>query len=91
MRMTTIMTPNFSAVQQLVQKTCNRLRTHSLKMNFDNSKYIVFKKRQKVDLMDEVEVNGSAIKREDQFKYLGITLTVNSSITGDVDRCWDSF
>ena len=86
-----IMAPTFSALQQLVQKACNGLKAHSLKMNFDKSKYIVFKKRQKVGLMDVIEVSGSALKKVDQIKYIGIILTENSSIAGDVDRCFDFF
>ena len=86
-----IMAPTSSALQQLVQKTCNGLRVHSLKINFDKSKYIVFRKSQKVDLIDEIEVNGSAIKRVNQIKYLGLKLTDISSLASDVDRCCNSF
>ena len=41
--------------------------------------------------MDEIEVNRSAIKRGEQIKYLGINLTNNTSVAGDVDRCCDFF
>ena len=62
-----------------------------MKINLDESKYIVFKKKQKVDPMDEIEVTGSRIKRVEQINYVGKVSTDNSSIAGDVDRCCDSF
>ena len=41
--------------------------------------------------MDVIEVNGSAIKRVNRIKYLGITLTDKSSIACDVDSSCGSF
>ena len=47
-----LMAATFSELQQLLQKIYNGLREHCLKINFNKSKFIVFKKKLKVDLMD---------------------------------------
>ena len=86
-----LMAPTFPALQQLLQKTYNGLKAHCFKINFDKSKYIVFKKRVHVDLMDEIELNGCTIKRVEHIKYLDINLMDNSSIASDIDTCCDSF
>ena len=82
---------NFSTLQRFLEKTCNGLRAHCLKINFYKFKYIVFKKKLKIDTMDEIEVDRCAIKRVEQIQYQDINLMDNSSIPSNVDRCCDSF
>ena len=69
-----VMAPTVCTLQQLLQKAYIGLKTQCLKVNFEESKYIVFKRKLRVDMREEIETEGSSMKRMEQIKYLGIIL-----------------
>ena len=86
-----LLAPTAKSLQILINKLVSCLEALCFSINIDKCKYIVFKKHANDHVNTSVFLNGTAIVRVSSYKYLGIILSDDRSITSDVDRATNSF
>ena len=83
--------PTAQSLQKLIVKLADSLKSLCFSVNEDKCKYIVFKKHDNDVVSTVVSLNGFNIERIKFYKYLGIILSDDRSITRDVDRAANAF
>ena len=66
-------------------------KLHSLVINIQKTKYMVFSNKEKTCEINFFEIDGIEVKKEGLFKYLGVVFTENMSIESDIERSLKSF
>ena len=86
-----LLSPSVQSLQKLIVKLADSLKSLCFSVNEDKCKYIVFKKHDKDIVNTTVSLNGLDIERIQFYKYLGVILSDDRSITRDVNRAANSF
>jgi len=88
-----LLSPSANGLQFLIDKLYNCLSSHSLKLNVEKSKRIVFvgKNRKKINFGFCIYVNGCKLALVKDCNYLGIVLSRDMSINLDVERACKSY
>ena len=86
-----LLAPSRNGLQILLNKLYDCLSEIKLEVNPLKSKYMVFRTKKRILPDVPVFYNSVALECVDVFKYLGIVLSSNLNISGDVDRALNAF
>ena len=88
---TVLMAPSCRGLQDLLDKFTSLIGSLGLKINVEKSSYLVFSDRKSNVVQRQLWTDGKILQRKTKSVYLGVTLTENFTIDGDVDRVTGSF
>ena len=88
-----LLSPSANGIQSLIDKLDSMLSKISLLINFKKSCYMLIKckKYRKVQIVSKIFLNGCKLKQVDEYKYLGIIISSNNSVSSDISRVCSSF
>ena len=86
-----LLAPSRYALQLLLDHLQSCLKYLDLNINVNKCAYIIFKKHKRDYITSEVTLEGVKIPRVAEFKYLGVILSEDLSISADINRVLMSF
>ena len=86
-----LMCPSKVGLQILIDEISRIFDKLYLRFNTDKSKYIVFRHKSNLRSFGSININNAQLEKVSSLKYLGIFLSEDFSIKGDVDRALKSF
>ena len=86
-----LMCPAKEGLQVLVEKAAHMLSSLCLKINYDKCSYVVHKVKYRSEPIYKIYIEGNEVKSTSEFKYLGVIINSNGTISSDVERMCFSF
>lgn len=87
----TVMAPSANGLQFLIDKLYLIANYLCLSINMNKTIYIVFGKKNRLDVEFKVYIGGNLLRRVKNHKYLGVVFCDDLSIKNDIDRGYKSF
>ena len=86
-----LLAPSAAALQELLDTLSSHLDELGLKINVEKCAYLIFRKNAAQQIATNVIIKGKSMEKVETFKYLGVILSTDNSISADTGRALTAF